>query len=104
MRHCQDETRSSRDLGIFRPGNARSAAASLGPDCNSQSVRLSPEDSVRRLLDGRLRHRRGEGGADGRTVLLLGFDRRDLVAGGAFINVDERAKSDPGQLSDLGCT
>ena len=59
---------------------------------------------MRGLLDARVRHRRCDGGADGGTVLPLGLDRRDLVAGVALVNVDEGAQSDSGQLSNLGRT
>ena len=38
-----------------------------------------------------------------RFFLLLRFDRRDLVAGVALVDVDERAQSDSGQLSDADC-
>jgi hypothetical protein len=38
--------------------------------------------------------------AAGRFFLPLRLDRRDLVAGVALVDVDERAQSDPGQLSD----
>ena len=67
-------------------------------------MRLSPGNSVRGLLDARLRHRRGDGGADGGAVLPLRLNRRDLVADVALVYVNERAQSDPGQLSDLGRT
>jgi len=38
-----------------------------------------------------------------RRFLLLRFDRSDLVAGVALVDVDERAQSDSGQLSDADC-
>lgn len=37
-----------------------------------------------------------------RIVLLFRFDRHDLVAGFAFVDMDERAQSYPGQLSQSG--
>ena len=37
-----------------------------------------------------------------RSVLLIRFDRHDLVACPAHVDVDERAQSDPGQLSQSG--
>jgi len=33
------------------------------------------------------------------TFPLIGFDRHDLVAGRAFVDVDERTQSDPGQFA-----
>ena len=35
-----------------------------------------------------------------RWFLPLGFDRRDLVAGVALVDVDERAQPDAGQFAD----
>jgi hypothetical protein len=40
---------------------------------------------------------------DGSFFLLLRFDRRDLVAGVALVDVDERAQPNSGQLSDADC-
>ena len=104
MRHGQEETRAGRNRGVFRTGKASSKAAIPRPVLCGRSVRLSPEDIVRGLLDARLRHRRGGGGADGGAVLPLGLDRSDLVAGVALVNVDEGTQSDPGQFSDPGRT
>jgi hypothetical protein len=46
----------------------------------------------------RLAHRRCP--ATDRFFLPLRLDRRDLVTGVALVDVDERAQSDSGQLSD----
>jgi len=100
MRYSPDETRSSRHRGVFQAGKVR--AEILSRCCDPGSLRLSPGDPVRGLLDVRLRHRRYDGGADGGTILLLGLDRHDLVAGVALVHVEKGAKSDPGQLSNPG--
>ena len=49
--------------------------------------RRSQSDRMRGLLDARRHHRRGNGG----TIVPLGLDRGDLVAGAAFVHVEEGA-------------
>lgn len=76
MRRGQEETRAGVRRRVFK----------------RELSRLAPQSPRRRCA------------ATARCFLPFRLDRRDPVAGGAFVNVEERVQSDPGQLSDLGRT
>jgi len=72
----------------FTCGMARKKPGPAWGSAFSGAVYLAPRPPRRRWA------------ATGRCFLPFRLDRRDLVAGVALVDVDERAQSDLGQLSD----